>query len=139
MTTASTQEESQRDTQHIDRLLDAIELVKNDERHAARQILRDLISENNNFEDAWLWMSVAVDSVDQSIICLDNVLRINPNNINAATALHRLRISEAAAKQKRDQLRYYRDVSLVAFWSLIFILLFAIMFSSYTDAFYAPS
>ena len=61
----------------IDRLMDAVELVKSDHRREAINILRELIREDNDFEDAWLWMSVAVESLDQSSICLDNVLRVS--------------------------------------------------------------
>jgi tetratricopeptide (TPR) repeat protein len=117
----------------IDRLLDAIELVKANRREEARHILRELIREDKDFESAWLWMSVAVDSVDQSIICLDNVLRINPDNADAATALYHLRKNEAASQKRRDTLRYYRDITLVALWALIMILLFAILISSSAD------
>lgn len=109
----------------IDRLLDAIDLVKADDRAAALPILRDLIREDSNFEDAWLWMSLAVDEMDQSIICLDNVLRINPDNAQASTALYHLQQAEYAAYQKRSQIRRYRDFSAVALWLLIGGLLFA--------------
>jgi hypothetical protein len=40
----------------IDRLLDAIELLKIERRAEARQLLRELIQEDGNFEDAWLWI-----------------------------------------------------------------------------------
>src|SRR5215475_3580624 len=94
----------------IDRLLDAIELVKADRRAEARHLLRGLIGEDNDFEDAWLWMSVAVDSLDQSSICLDNVLRINTKNVEAAGALYRIRIPEMAMERRRARLRLYRDL-----------------------------
>ena len=114
----------------IDRLLDAIELVKADKRDEALPLLRNLIHDNSDFEDAWLWMSVAVDSLDQAIICLDNVLRINPDNANAAAALYRLQLKEFAGQQKRAQLRSYRDMCLMLLWMLILVLMFAILFTS---------
>lgn len=109
----------------IDRLLDAIELVKADQRGEARHLLRDLIREDNNFEDAWLWMAVAVDSLDQSSICLDNVLRVNPNNVEAAGALYRIRIPEIEMQKRRGQLRFYRDLAFTALWLVILFLLAA--------------
>ncbi|MEL7235027.1 MAG: hypothetical protein AAGK74_11045, partial [Chloroflexota bacterium] len=57
---------NEQSTHRIDRLLDAIDLIKEDRREEARVLLRQLINEDGNFEDAWLWMSVAVDSIDQS-------------------------------------------------------------------------
>ena len=109
----------------VDRLLDAIEMVK-DNRHAeARHLLRELIREDANFEDAWLWMSVAVDSLDQSSICLDNVLRVNPKNSEAAGALYRIRIPELEMEKRRSRLRFYRDFALTAMWFVILVLLAA--------------
>lgn len=110
----------------VDRLLDAIEMVKQDEREEARRLLRDLIREDNDFEDAWLWMSVAVDTLDQSGLCLDNVLRINPDNALAAGALSRLRESEMRMAQRRARFRGRRDAAFVLMWLIIFALLFAV-------------
>ncbi|MEM9951443.1 MAG: hypothetical protein AAF846_07580 [Chloroflexota bacterium] len=122
----------------IDRLLDAIELVKADRRADAVPILRQLIREDGNFEDAWLWMSLAVDEMDQSIICLDNVLRINPDNVRASTALYHLREAEFSAERKRTQIRQYRDLSTTALWVLIAILLFATMLTLSSQMAVAP-
>ncbi len=110
----------------IDRLLDAIDLVKADRRSEARHLLRNLIGEDNDFEDAWLWMSVAVDSLDQSSICLDNVLRVNPKNSEAAGALYRIRIPEMQMQKQRARLRLYRDAALTTMWLIITALLIAV-------------
>jgi hypothetical protein len=114
----------QESTEHIDRLLDAIDLVKENRRAEARHLLRDLIHEDTNFEDAWLWMSVAVDSLDQSSICLDNVLRVNPKNAEAASALYRITIPEMEMEKRRSRLRFYRDFALGALWLVIGFILF---------------
>lgn len=111
--------------ENIDRLLDAIYLVKEDRRQEAYQLLRELIRDDNDFEDAWLWMSVAVDSLDQSSICLDNVLRVNPGNTQAAGALYRLRESEILMEKRRHRLRMIRDTALTVMWILIIGILFA--------------
>jgi hypothetical protein len=113
----------------IDRLLDAIELVKADRRSEAMTLLRQLIREDNDFEDAWLWMSVAVDSLDQSSICLDNVLRVNPENAGAASALDRIRRPEMDMQKRRGRLRLWRDATLILFWLLVLFLLYALLFS----------
>lgn len=113
----------------IDRLLDAIELAKNDEREEALIILRELIREDSNFEDAWLWMSVVVDSLDQSSVCLDNVLRINPGNMYAAGALYRIRESEIRMEKRRARLRVARDLAFMFFWLAVIGLLFAVLFT----------
>ena len=114
--------------EHIDRLLDAIELVKANRRAEARHLLRDLIHDDTNFEDAWLWMSVAVDSLDQSSICLDNVLRVNPKNAEAAGALYRITIPEIEMEKRRARLRFYRDLALIGLWGVIgFVLAAAVL------------
>lgn len=115
------------DAARVDRLLDAVDLLKAGEREAARQLLRDLIREDGDFEEAWLWMSVAVESSDQSQICLDNVLRVNPTNAAAASALYRLREPELAWDQRRSRARFWRDLSLMGMWLLALGLLYASM------------
>src|SRR6187431_644854 len=100
----------------VDRLMDAIDLLKEDRRREAVRLLRELIREDNDFEDAWLWMSVAVDSLDQSSLCLDNVLRVNPGNGEAASALQRIRGPEMLMEKQRGRIRIYRDFALVGMW-----------------------
>lgn len=113
----------------VDRLMDAIDLLKEDRRRDAVRLLRELIREDNDFEDAWLWMSVAVDSLDQSSLCLDNVLRVNPTNSDAASALHRIRGPEMLVEKQRGRIRIYRDFALVGMWLLVFMLLYAMLFT----------
>jgi hypothetical protein len=113
----------------VDRLLDAIELLRDERRDEAFRILRDLIREDNDFEAAWLWMSVTVESLDQSSICLDNVLRVNPHNVDAAGALSRIRGPELLHERRRARLRFWRDVSLGAMWMLVIALLYAMLWS----------
>lgn len=120
------------DATHIDRLMDAIELLKDDRREEARRLLRELIQEDSNFEDAWLWMSIAVDSLDQSSVCLDNVLRVNPDNSQAAGALYRIRKPEIMEERRRGRIRLYRDLSFTLMWLLIVMMLYAMLFS-YTN------
>jgi hypothetical protein len=115
--------------ERIDRLMDAIDLLKEDRRREAIAILRQLIREDNDFEDAWLWMSVAVDSLDQSSICLDNVLRVNPGHSEAAGALHRIRGPEMLMEKRRGRIRMYRDMAMIGMWMLVFTLLYAMLFT----------
>lgn len=115
-------------TNRIDRLIDAIELVKADRRTEACAVLRELIGEDGNFEDAWLWMSVAVDSLDQSSVCLDNVLRVNPSNHYAAGALYRIREMEIKAQHKRGRFLFLRNSAFIAMWTIILTLLSVLTF-----------
>ncbi|MBN8595098.1 MAG: hypothetical protein J0M33_25320 [Anaerolineae bacterium] len=123
--------QSAADSRHarIDRLLDAVDLLREDRRPEAIRILRELIREDGDFEDAWLWMSVAVDSVDQSAVCLDNVLRVNPANAAAAGALSRMRGPELQLEQQRKRLRFWRDLAYGAMWLLVVTLLYTLLFT----------
>lgn len=112
----------------IDRLLDAIDLVKEDRPEEARDLLRVLVNEDNNFEAAWMWLSVVVDSLDQSSLCLDNVLRVNPDNIEAARALYRIQMPEMAMQKRRVRLRFFRDLALTSMWILVLFLLYQMLF-----------
>ena len=116
-------------TGRIDRLLDAIDLIKENRRGEAYHVLRDLIREDSDFEDAWMWMSVAVDSLDQSSLCLDNVLRVNPENIQAAGALHRIREPEMLHETRRSRLIRSRDLAWSVMWALTVFLLFHMLFA----------
>jgi hypothetical protein len=92
--------------ERVDRLLDAIELVKDNRRAEAQNMLRELIRDNGDSEQAWLWMSVAVDNLDQSIICLDNVLRI------------RLHTSQRQMAQRRRYIRAQGSWLALLLWLL---------------------
>ena len=111
----------------IDRLLDAIELIKEDRRDEALNVLRQLVHDYNDFEDAWLWMSVVVESLDLSSLCLDNVLRVNPDNVYAAAALHRLREQEMRIQERRTRASFYRDITTVSLWLLVIVLLYMML------------
>ncbi len=119
----------EQEAERVDRLLDAIELLKEDRRKEAVALLRELVHEDGNFEAAWLWMSVAVDSLDQSSVCLDNVLRVNPHNSAAAGALHRIRGPEILMEKHRGRIRMWRDLSLTFMWLLVIGLLYAMLFT----------
>lgn len=110
----------------IDRLIDAIELVKANQLDDAQIILRELIRDDADFADAWLWMSVTVDTLDQASVCLDNVLRVNPANRDAASALYRIRIPEMELERRRVRLRFWRDMALTLMWLIILGSLYAV-------------
>jgi hypothetical protein len=119
------------DQARIDRLLDAIDLIKEGRAREAQGILRELIGEDANFEDAWLWMSVTVETLDQASLCLDNVLRINPRNYAAAGALYRIRIPEMELERRRARLHFWRDMAVFFFWLLTLGSLYAV-FATYS-------
>ncbi len=49
-------------------------------------------------EEAWLWLSAVVDTLENQLICLENVIAINPSNTRAAQGLESIR-RQLAKKQ----------------------------------------
>ncbi len=64
----------------------------------ARSILKQIIEQEPRNETAWLWLSGVVETDEQRIICLENVLAINPHNKAAQRGLNALRQKTAAIK-----------------------------------------
>jgi hypothetical protein len=74
----------------MDKLTRAIEYTKSGDKAKARQLLTELIRDEPNNESAWLWMSGVVEKPDRQIYCLQQALRINPNNQHASMGLAKL-------------------------------------------------
>lgn len=72
-------------------LKQAVEYIKQGHKIEARQLLAEIIRAEPDNELAWLWMSAAVDGTDQQSYCLEQVLRINPDNQHALTGLSKLK------------------------------------------------
>lgn len=56
-------------------------------REEARRLLMQVIERDEQNEQAWLWLSGAVDDPADQQIALENVLAINPNNAAARAGL----------------------------------------------------
>jgi lipoprotein NlpI len=57
-----------------------IALAKAGRREEARDILLQVVQQDERNESAWLWISGVVDTDDDKAIALENVLTLNPNN-----------------------------------------------------------
>jgi len=53
----------------------------------ARRLLRQVVGLDPDNESAWLWLSGAVDSLSERQHCLEQVLRLNPDNPHARAGL----------------------------------------------------
>ena len=76
----------------------AIVAVREGRKAEARQLLESVLDADERNEKAWLWLGSVVDSDEERIICLENVLTINPNNEMARKGLAVLS-AETATKQ----------------------------------------
>lgn len=65
----------------------AISAAKAGRKEEARRLLEAVLDADDRNEQAWLWMSDVVDSDEERVICLENVLTINPHNEPARRGL----------------------------------------------------
>jgi len=74
----------------------AIIAAKAGRKAEARQLLEAVLDTDERNERAWLWLSGVVDSDEERVICLENVLSINPDNQAAHRGLAVLRAATSA-------------------------------------------
>jgi hypothetical protein len=73
-----------------------IEAARRGDKAAARMLLRQVVTENPDNELAWMWLASAVDDLDERRACLQQALRLNPDNTRAREALSRLQPGSGA-------------------------------------------
>lgn len=73
-----------------DRLAQARLAIKAGRRNEARQLLQAILKENPQNEEAWLWLSGAVETPELKIQCLRKVVSLNPGNAAARRGLAQL-------------------------------------------------
>jgi hypothetical protein len=77
----------------------AVSAFKAGRKAEARSILESVVEQNQQHEEAWLYLSALVDSLEEQEICLENVLALNPNNPKAKRGLETVRQKIAAQKK----------------------------------------
>ena len=78
-----------------DKLQEAISAIKAGDKTTGKQLLIAILQSDQRNEYAWLWMTQVVDSDDERIKYLQNVLKINPNNESAKRGLSALQEQQA--------------------------------------------
>ncbi len=71
-------------------LTQAIVALKAGRKTEARRLLEAILAADRRNEQAWLWMSGVVDTDAERIVCLENVLTLNPYNERARKGLEQL-------------------------------------------------
>lgn len=66
---------------------EGIRLYKANQKAEARTLWEQVTELDPYSEQAWLWLSAVVESVEDQRVCLENVLYINPDNPNAKKGL----------------------------------------------------
>jgi membrane protein YdbS with pleckstrin-like domain len=76
-----------------------IEAVRAGDKSKARQLLRSALRNDSQDVQAWLWLSAVVETNQERIECLQQVLRIDPNNQAAAKGIAQLIAKGTASVQ----------------------------------------
>ncbi len=81
----------------VHRLLrEGIEAFKRGNKVRCRELLLKVVRQNNSLEDAWWWLSEAVDDPGDKMVALQNVLVLNPGHAEAQKKLTQLRLDRTA-------------------------------------------
>lgn len=76
-----------------------IEAMRRGDKATARQLLQQAVQQNPQDVNAWLWLSGAISTDQERLECLQQVIRIDPENAVAAKGIAQL-ISRGAAVVK---------------------------------------
>ncbi|MGD8623382.1 MAG: tetratricopeptide repeat protein [Anaerolineae bacterium] len=79
-------------------LQQGVEAAKAGRKEEARRLLLQVVEWDERNEQAWLWLSGVVDSPQEKLTCLQNVLDINPDNSVARAGVEWLEEQAAAAE-----------------------------------------
>jgi cell division septation protein DedD len=91
---------------------EAIAYIGRGDREIGRQMLEEILEEDEVNEKAWLWLSSVVESDEDREICLENVLTLNPDNRVAQKSLEALQsgtfnadelMSDVLADEEKDE------------------------------------
>jgi thioredoxin-like negative regulator of GroEL len=77
----------------------AIAAAQSGRKAEARRLLEAVLDADERNEQAWLWLSNVVESNEERVICLENMLTINPDNDIARQALTVLQVETASSSQ----------------------------------------
>lgn len=72
-------------------------------RAEARALLMRVIEANERSEQAWLWLSGVVDTDEERLICLENVLTLNPDNVRARAGMKWLQKRGVVAEPPEEE------------------------------------
>jgi len=65
----------------------ALDAIEKGERRRAKDLLTRLLRSNKNNPDYWVWMSTVVETSKESVFCLKEALKLDPEHENARRGL----------------------------------------------------
>ena len=87
------------------KLQQAINLIKSGDKQGGGQLLTELVKEEPENENGWLWLASIVGQADKRAYCLKQVLRLNPNHETAQRILAELQQKQQAQSISAPQQR----------------------------------
>lgn len=69
---------------------EGVAAIRAGDKSTGREKLMEVVRQDELHEQAWLWLSAVVDDREEKIICLENVLTINPDSQAARRGLQKL-------------------------------------------------
>ena len=89
-----------------------ISAAERGDREQARSLLLQVVEDNPQHEEAWIWLCDLVDDPEDRIIALENVLTINPENEDARVLLETLQSAreEASGGEAPVQARVFTAI-----------------------------
>ncbi len=79
----------------------AVQAFKAGRKAEARDVFLEVVDQDEHHEQAWLYLSGLVETLEEQQICLENVLAINPNNQKAQKGLDTISSRLAARNEQR--------------------------------------
>jgi len=64
-------------------LVDGARAIQNGKHEEGQSLLMQYVEKDEESEEAWLWLSGALDDPNDIEVALDNCLSLNPNNLRA--------------------------------------------------------
>lgn len=97
---------------HDRMFLEALEAIRLGKNSRARDLLTRLLRDDKDNELYWLYMSAVVDSQKEQVLCLENVLRIDPKNESAKRGMVLIGAKEPDEKIKPVRPKLLREIKL---------------------------
>jgi predicted secreted Zn-dependent protease len=104
-------------------LQDILELARQGHREQAREALKALLREDPINADAWLVLAQVADSKQDAVLCLERVVRLQPENQRALNTLARLKDSPPASAAAPEPIRPASNLPIIALCGMAIILL----------------
>jgi predicted secreted Zn-dependent protease len=104
-------------------LQDILELARQGHREQAREALKALLREDAMNANAWLALAQVADNKQDAILCLQRVVRLQPENQRALNALARLQDSPPARVAAPEPIRPASNLPIIVLCGVAIILL----------------